>query len=174
MFPKTWLNLVLAFLFATLFGVGAAVLSDVLDNTIRDPDQVARLLNTDVIGSLPAVKDWRRRLSPIQSMSMLNGTNGHGMGRTAMERMGTRTAVRATGRMENRAPGQARRIRAGAIELRRSDPHAAQFDPADGFRPATEERAADQRVAIGRQVDGGRASGRDACQPAQAHTADRR
>src|SRR5579883_1300767 len=66
-FPKTWLNVLLAFLFAVFFGVGAAVLSDVLDNTIRDPDQVARLLNTDVIGSLPAVKDWRRRLSPIAS-----------------------------------------------------------------------------------------------------------
>jgi polysaccharide biosynthesis transport protein len=81
-FPKTWLNLVLAFLFATLFGVGAAVLSDVLDNTIRDPDQVARLLNTDVIGSLPAVKDWRRRLSPIQSiaagsMPVVNGNGLH-------------------------------------------------------------------------------------------------
>ena len=94
-FPKTWLNLVLAFLFATLFGVGAAVLSDVLDNTIRDPDQVARLLNCDVIGSLPAVKDWRRRLSPIQSTAVgaivtglhVNGGNGanghasHGTGR---------------------------------------------------------------------------------------------
>jgi succinoglycan biosynthesis transport protein ExoP len=84
-FPRTWLNVLLAFLFATFFGVGAAVLSDVLDNTIRDPDQVARLLNTDVIGSLPAVKDWRRRLSPIHSIGAINGTaieggtaiNGH-------------------------------------------------------------------------------------------------
>ncbi|MGA3204055.1 MAG: polysaccharide biosynthesis tyrosine autokinase [Bryobacteraceae bacterium] len=65
-FPILWLNVLLAFLFAAFFGVGAAVLNDVLDNTIRDPDQVARWLNTDVIGSLPAVKDWRRRLSPIQ------------------------------------------------------------------------------------------------------------
>lgn len=64
-FPITWLNVLLAFLFAMFFGVGAAVLNDVLDNTIRDPDQVARWMNTDVIGSLPAVKDWRRRLSPI-------------------------------------------------------------------------------------------------------------
>jgi capsular exopolysaccharide synthesis family protein len=80
-FPKTWLNVLLAFLFATFFGIGAAVLSDVLDNTIRDPDQVARLLNADVIGSLPAVKDWRRRLSPIQ-MHAVNGhvVNGHGNG----------------------------------------------------------------------------------------------
>jgi polysaccharide biosynthesis transport protein len=76
-FPKTWLNVLLAFLFATFFAIGAAVLSDVLDNTIRDPDQVARLLNADVIGSLPAVKDWRRRLSPIQTHH-LNG-NGNGV-----------------------------------------------------------------------------------------------
>jgi succinoglycan biosynthesis transport protein ExoP len=75
-FPKTWLNVLLAFLFATFLGVGAAVLSDVLDNTIRDPDQVARLMNTDVIGSLPTVKDWRRRLSPIQTAATVNG-NGH-------------------------------------------------------------------------------------------------
>ncbi len=82
-FPKTWLNVLLAFLFATFFGIGAAVLTDVLDNTIRDPDQVARLLNADVIGSLPAVKDWRRRLSPIQSHAVtghvVNG-NGNGNG----------------------------------------------------------------------------------------------
>ncbi|HTS77840.1 MAG TPA: polysaccharide biosynthesis tyrosine autokinase [Bryobacteraceae bacterium] len=75
-FPKTWLNVLLAFLFATFFGIGAAVLSDVLDNTIRDPDQVARLLNADVIGSLPAVKDWRRRLSPIQTHALISNGNG--------------------------------------------------------------------------------------------------
>ncbi len=62
-FPRTWLNVLLAFLFAAFAGVGAAVLSDVLDDTIRDPDQVSRLMNTHVIGSLPAVKDWRRRLA---------------------------------------------------------------------------------------------------------------
>src|SRR6204780_3100674 len=80
-FPILWLNVLLAFLFAAFFGVGAAVLNDVLDNTIRDPDQVARWLNTDVIGSLPAVKDWRRRLNPIHHSSNyvakigpLNGT----------------------------------------------------------------------------------------------------
>ena len=77
-FPITWLNVLLAFLFAVFFGVGAAVLNDVLDNTIRDPDQVARWLNTDVIGSLPAVKDWRRRLSPIPN------SNGLAAGATAL------------------------------------------------------------------------------------------
>ena len=67
-FPRLELNLLLAFLFSVLIAVGAAVLSDVLDTTVRDPDQVFRLMNTDVIGSLPAVKDWRRRLSPIHSL----------------------------------------------------------------------------------------------------------
>jgi capsular exopolysaccharide synthesis family protein len=71
-FPRIWLNVALAFLFATFLGVGAAVLSDVLDNTVRDPDQVFRLMKVDVIGSLPAVKDWRRRLSPIQSLGVLD------------------------------------------------------------------------------------------------------
>ncbi len=85
-FPKTWLNVLLAFLLSTFCGVGAAVLSDVMDNTIRDPDQVARLMNTDVIGSLPTVKDWRRRLSPIHSMSLANGhpVNGNGNGDVAI------------------------------------------------------------------------------------------
>jgi capsular exopolysaccharide synthesis family protein len=83
-FPRTLLNVVLVFLFATFLGVGAAVLTDVLDNTVRDPDQVARLMNADVIGSLPAVKDWRRKLSPIHSAGALNGRwlngNGHAHG----------------------------------------------------------------------------------------------
>jgi polysaccharide biosynthesis transport protein len=79
-FPRTWLNVLLAFLFATFLGVGGAVLSDVLDNTVRDPDQVMRLMNTDVVGSLPAVKDWRRRLSPIQAISALDGHAANGNG----------------------------------------------------------------------------------------------
>ncbi len=84
-FPKIWLNLLLAFLSSTFLAVGVAVVSDVLDNTVRDPDQVTRLMNTEVIGSLPAVKDWRRRLSPINahaSAGRLTGLqlNGKGAG----------------------------------------------------------------------------------------------
>ena len=82
-FPKMWLNVLLAFLFATFFSVGAAVLNDVLDTTVRDPDQVSRLMNADVIGSLPAVKTWRRHLSPIQGVHVTNGhvhANGNGNG----------------------------------------------------------------------------------------------
>jgi len=84
-FPKIWLNLLLAFLCSTFLAVGIAVVSDVLDNTVRDPDQVTRLMKTEVIGSLPAVKDWRRRLSPINAHTgtgLLSGPhlNGNGAG----------------------------------------------------------------------------------------------
>jgi succinoglycan biosynthesis transport protein ExoP len=82
-FPKVWLNLLLAFLSSTFLAVGIAVVSDVLDNTVRDPDQVTRLMKTEVIGSLPAVKDWRRRLSPINahvSAGRLTGLQLNGNG----------------------------------------------------------------------------------------------
>ena len=75
-FPKVWLNLLLAFLSSTFLAVGVAVVSDVLDNTVRDPDQVTRLMKTEVIGSLPAVKDWRRRLSPINAHTSAGRLSG--------------------------------------------------------------------------------------------------
>ena len=76
-FPRIWLNLLLAFLSSVFLAVAVAVVSDVLDNTVRDPDQVTRLMKTEVIGSLPAVKDWRRRLSPINAHA--NGLHANGV-----------------------------------------------------------------------------------------------
>jgi capsular exopolysaccharide synthesis family protein len=62
-FPNMPLNIALAFLFSSLLAVGAAVMSDVLDKSIRDPELIASLFKTEVMGSLPMVKNWRRRLS---------------------------------------------------------------------------------------------------------------
>jgi capsular exopolysaccharide synthesis family protein len=45
-----------------------AVLSDVLDNTVRDPEQATRILKTAVVGSLPVVKPWRGRLGPVPTL----------------------------------------------------------------------------------------------------------
>jgi capsular exopolysaccharide synthesis family protein len=61
-FPNMKLNVALAFLFSILLAGGVAVMSDVLDKSIRDPERVATLFKTDVIGSLPLVKSWRRRM----------------------------------------------------------------------------------------------------------------
>jgi capsular exopolysaccharide synthesis family protein len=59
-FPNIKLNVLIALLLSMLVGLAASVLSDMLDNTIRDPEHVSRSLNTEVIGTLPAVKNWRR------------------------------------------------------------------------------------------------------------------
>ena len=66
-FPKMGLNIALAFLFSTLLAVGAAVMSDVLDKSIRDPEQIASLFKTEVMGSLPQVKSWRRHLAAART-----------------------------------------------------------------------------------------------------------
>ena len=66
-FPNIRLNGLLALVFSALLAIGAAVLSDVLDKTIRDPEQVARTLHTEVIGTLPLMKNRRALASSSDS-----------------------------------------------------------------------------------------------------------
>jgi succinoglycan biosynthesis transport protein ExoP len=65
-FPNIPLNATLALLFSAVAAVGASVLADLLDKTVRDPEQVARTLRTEVIGSLPLLKNRRggRAIAP--------------------------------------------------------------------------------------------------------------
>ena len=63
--PDVRLNGMLAFLFSTLLGIGAAVLADTTDRTVRDSRAVQRRLGADVLGSLPAVDPWRGRMLPV-------------------------------------------------------------------------------------------------------------
>ncbi len=60
-FPNMLLNVLLAFLFSTLISVGVAITADVLNNAVRDPEQVVRTLSTEVVGTLPAVKELHGR-----------------------------------------------------------------------------------------------------------------
>jgi capsular exopolysaccharide synthesis family protein len=55
--PNIPLNALLSLLFSALIAVGAAVVADLLDKTIKDPEQVARTLRTEVVGSLPLMKN---------------------------------------------------------------------------------------------------------------------
>jgi capsular exopolysaccharide synthesis family protein len=64
-FPNTRMNLMLAGIFSLLFGVAAAVMSDAMDTTVRDPEQTSRYLGTDVIGLLPAVKRSSQLNMPV-------------------------------------------------------------------------------------------------------------
>lgn len=66
-FPKKGLNLLLAFIISSVLAVCGAILVDVLDTTIRDPEQAAHALDTSVIGTLPAVKEMRRLIAPSAS-----------------------------------------------------------------------------------------------------------
>jgi capsular exopolysaccharide synthesis family protein len=52
-FPNLPLNLMLAFLFSTLLAVGAVLLQDTLDTTLRDPKEASQFLGTDVIATMP-------------------------------------------------------------------------------------------------------------------------
>jgi capsular exopolysaccharide synthesis family protein len=82
-FPILWLNLTLAFLFSSLIALGAALVGDTMDTTIRDPEQVMRTLRTQVVGSLPQVKTWRGQPATVSMNGSSNealtpqGDNGH-------------------------------------------------------------------------------------------------
>src|SRR5262249_37793532 len=64
-FPIIKLNVALAFLLSLLVAFGFALLSDAMDTTIRDPEQVSRTLRMQVVGSLPQVKTWRGQLATV-------------------------------------------------------------------------------------------------------------
>ncbi len=64
-FPNIKLNVLIALLLSIVIGLAASILADILDNTLRDPEQVSRALNTEVIGTLPAVKTWRGRVGTL-------------------------------------------------------------------------------------------------------------
>jgi len=73
-FPDLKLNALLALLFSLLLAVGAAIVADVLDNTLTDPEQIQKTLKTVVLGSLPTVKGWRGRLPPLAMTGSGNGS----------------------------------------------------------------------------------------------------
>lgn len=79
-FPRKALNLLLAFLISSVLAICAAILADVLDTTVRDPEQAARALDTSVIGTLPAVREMRRLAGPMALIGNGAGAENHGNG----------------------------------------------------------------------------------------------
>jgi len=88
-FPRLRLNLLLALVLSSVVAAAAAIVSDSLDKTVRDPELVARLLHSEVIGSLPLVKRWRR-LDPAAP----SNTNGNEKALVHAERDPALTAYR--------------------------------------------------------------------------------
>jgi capsular exopolysaccharide synthesis family protein len=83
-FPKLTLNAVLAFIFSLLIAVTAAVVSDMLNSTVRDPEQVARTLKAEVVGSLPVVKELRGRIAGAPEPVKVLPANGRYHGGTGL------------------------------------------------------------------------------------------
>lgn len=100
-FPKKGLNLLLAFIISSLLAVCGAILSDVLDTTVRDPEQAARALDTSVIGTLPAVKEMRRLIGPVAQngvMAMAADGNGGPPTSVSLVRYATGNGARGVGK----------------------------------------------------------------------------
>lgn len=52
--PKRTLNVFLGMIFGTLLGIGAAILMEYVDNTLKTPDDVRDVLGTPVMGLIPS------------------------------------------------------------------------------------------------------------------------
>ena len=55
-YPRVRFNVLLAFLFSSCIAVGAALIADMLDRTVRDPEQIRWMLNARAIGTLPLMR----------------------------------------------------------------------------------------------------------------------
>ena len=65
-YPRMSFNALVAFLVSLCLGIAVIFVSESLDHTLRDPDQIQRQLQTEVLGALPVVKAWRGHL-PLPS-----------------------------------------------------------------------------------------------------------
>jgi capsular exopolysaccharide synthesis family protein len=85
-YPDIRSNLTAAFLFSLLLGMAAAIATDKLDYTIRDPQQAQLFLGAEVMASLPMVRDWKGKLIPAnlnradQSTALAERTKGPATG----------------------------------------------------------------------------------------------
>ncbi len=61
-YPRVRFNAIMAFFASTFLGIVVIFISENLDHTLRDPDQIQRQLQTEILGALPVVKAWRGHL----------------------------------------------------------------------------------------------------------------
>ncbi len=87
MFPDLSLNLGIAGVLSLVLGVGMVILLDSFDTTVRDPEQIHRLYQTDLLGALPIVKDttflttMQLPPAPGESTSVVSASDSNGRDR---------------------------------------------------------------------------------------------
>ncbi len=70
-FPKKGIFTALGFFLSLIFSVAAVILADMLDKSVRDPEQARRALQIEVLGVLPDV----RELKPAGRQLLLEGSD---------------------------------------------------------------------------------------------------
>jgi capsular exopolysaccharide synthesis family protein len=59
--PNVRNNVAVAMMMSLFLGVAGVILIDAMNTTVRDPETIARLMRTEVVGILPFVKNWKGR-----------------------------------------------------------------------------------------------------------------
>lgn len=68
-YPNKQRNVELALIFSLLLAIGAAILHDSLDNTLRDPKEASRFLGAEVIATMPADREAAQLPQPAKIAS---------------------------------------------------------------------------------------------------------
>ena len=58
--PDLRMNILLGLVVSTVFALGAAVVLELVDDTVRDPSQASRLFRLDILGTLPTLRRLRK------------------------------------------------------------------------------------------------------------------
>ncbi len=74
--PKIPLNALVAFMLSSLIAISVAVTGDILSVNVRDPEQISRSLNLEVLGTLPSVRSLRSHRLAAQTDSRKQIGNG--------------------------------------------------------------------------------------------------
>jgi capsular exopolysaccharide synthesis family protein len=61
-YPRVTFNAMIAFLASSFLGIVIVFVAEGMDHTLRDPEEIQRQLQTEVLGALPVVKAWRGHL----------------------------------------------------------------------------------------------------------------
>ena len=81
-FPRVRFNALVALFASLVLGIAVVFVTDSMDHTLRDPEQITRQLQTEVLGSLPVVKAWRghlpakstgKELAPVELFGLSKG-----------------------------------------------------------------------------------------------------
>ena len=107
-YPRKKLYLFLVFIVSSILAICAAILADVLDNTIRDPEQAANALDTSVLGTLPTVKEMKRLMSPVSAELVANApgsSDGHPSGSVELTRYSEALRFSKTSKRSKANPG---------------------------------------------------------------------